>query len=86
MSYVKVLSLPSLPSESWDVGALKYFMGNLNPLIETKILAGRKKKISVMIRYSELGIHKSVSHFEKKEILNTVSSQIRRGVCVCVCV
>lgn len=66
MSYAKVLSLPSQPSEPWDVGTLKYLIGNLDPLVETKILGGRKEKISVMIRYSELGIHKSVSHFEKK--------------------
>lgn len=51
MSYAKVLSFPSQPSEPWDIGALKYFMRNLDPLIETKILGGRKEKISGMIRY-----------------------------------
>lgn len=62
----KVPSSSRWPSEPSRLGSLKYFVGSLNPLIEIKILGGMKKKISVMVRHSGLGICKRLGYFEKR--------------------
>jgi len=54
VSLAKVPSLSRWPSELSCLGSLKYCMGNLNLLVEIKILGGMKK-ISVMVRHSGLG-------------------------------
>lgn len=73
VSLAKVSSSSCQPSEPPYVGLLKCFMGNLNPLIEIKIVGGVKKAVSGMVRQSRLGICKKLSCFDERNF-NTLSS------------